>query len=141
MVLQLDAEHDLEGHLQGPRCQAPAMGRRALDILHLQPTTYDVFSSTFSPDVLPKVPPGDLRGVLTAGDDLDHKTHEHDGVVQPDGDEDDEPGPANPLVQAEDQEHDEDLDHEPGAESAVNHGHLGEGEEGERIQMPFFRSF
>ena len=63
----------------------------------------------------------------TVGDHGEDEVDEQDAVVEPEGDEDYEPGPANSLVQSQDEEDEEHEADEPGEERPVEDGHPGSG--------------
>ena len=58
------------------------------------------------------------------GDHGEYEIDEQDAVVQPERDEDNEPGPTNPLVQPQHEQDEEHEADEPGEERPVQHRHL-----------------
>ena len=58
------------------------------------------------------------------GNHGEYEIDEQDAVVQPERDEDNEPGPTNPLVQPQHEQDEEHEADEPGEESPVQHRHL-----------------
>ena len=75
------------------------------------------------PNASAQSPDGPLDGVFAGCDEFDDDCDEHDDVVQPNGDEDDEPGPLSAVVQPQYQQDDEDGEDEPRAKGLVHQHH------------------
>ena len=63
--------------------------------------------------------------ILARGQRLDGLVHEQHRILEEDGDEDDEPRPPGPTVQAQNEQDKENEANEPSTEGSVQHGHYG----------------
>ena len=63
--------------------------------------------------------------VLTVADHVEDEVNEEHAVPEPQRDEDDEPRPPGPTVEAQNEQDKENEANEPSTEGSVQHGHYG----------------